>query len=168
MMMLRYAVTGLLVGMGVLAGCEGVSDPGAGTAEQALGTFCDKKMPPIVNWDGSMPQAAGPTSVFVIFPYAAKQQANSATAEGKTLIVADVSEDKGDVNTATSVNDEDPKFAELAQYLIRYERVRVPGDPPDPCVTQPWLCAGWLAGIAVYGGQAELKANEEFASCPLK
>lgn len=166
--MLRYAVTGLLVGMGLLAGCEGVSDPEAGSSEQALGTFCDKKMPAIVNWDGSMPQPAGPTSVFVLFSYEAKQQANSAPADGKTWIVADVSEDKGDVNTATAVTDDDPKFPDLAQYLIRYERVRVPGDPPDPCVTQPWLCAGWLAATAVYGNEAQLKANAEFASCPLK
>jgi hypothetical protein len=157
--------------MGVLAGCQGVTDPGAGTSEQALGGFCGLKMPEIEAWDGSDIVAAGPSSMFIVFPHVLKEQgATATTSESKEWIVADVSTEDGQTSSATSV--EEDAFAKVADTLVRnqpvYVPMYVPGNPPDPCVTNPKLCAPWLAGVAVFVHQGRLDADDAFKDCQIK
>ncbi len=167
--MLRFGVSGLLLGMGVLAGCQGVTDPSGGTSEQALTTFCGKQMPQIVAWNGSPIVPAGPSSMFVVFPHieTSKASASAASSETKEWILADVSTDDGQTVNAVSFGDD--AFAKAVDTAVRnqpvYVPLYVPGNPPDPCVVEPKLCAPWLGAFAVYTQLARLDADDAFKAC---
>lgn len=170
--MLRFGVTGLLAGMALLAGCQGVAEPGSESAEQALGTFCNVQMPPIVEWDGSPIVPSGPNSMFVVFRYTDKSKQAAVAEEqggGEKVMVAEVDQNTGEVRKANTTSSAQEQIEKLAPYLIREDmNVRIPGTPPEPCVTQPFVCGPWLASLAVFTNKATLDATDVYASCPLK
>lgn len=163
--MLRFGLAGLLVGMGLLAGCQGVSEPGSSTTEQSLG-LCDMTMPQIVPWDGKPLEPIGPNSVFVLFRVSDKQQVASADESGGTTIVATGDGQTGEVQEAVKVDDD--KLKTLAENAVRMERMVIPGTPPQPCVTQPTLCAPWLSSLVLRTHDALLGANDDYKSCQVK
>jgi hypothetical protein len=154
--------------MTLLAGCQGVAEPGSESAEQALGTFCNMQMPQIVEWNGSKIEPSGPNSMFVVFRYTDKSKLAVTSEEEEKIMVAEADQDSGEVLQAQTTSTTSEKIEELAPYLLRLESVRIPGTPPEPCVSQPFACGAWIASVAVFTNKATLDATAAYESCPLK
>lgn len=163
--MLRLGVAGVLVGMGMLAGCQDLATPDTNTSEQAL-DICDGKMPLIKDWTGAALQPTTPSSVFVAFQYAEKQQVTSATPTVDPWLISELEADTGTVVRAIRVNDDDPKFASLSENLVRLaEGVRIPGIPPEPCHSNPTLCYPFISAVVLHTNQALYDARKEAGTC---
>ena len=59
----------------------------------------------------------------------------------------------------------DERFQKLAQYLMIEPMVRIPGDPPEPCYTNPYLCYPWIRSLVLHSGEAMELAREDFKAC---
>lgn len=163
--MLRLGVAGVLVGMGMLAGCQDLETSDTNTSEQAL-SICDGKMPFIKAWDGTALQPTTSSSVFVVFQYVEKQQVTAATATANPWLISELEADTGKVLRAVTVRDDDTQFATLSENLVRLgEAVRIPGIPPEPCNSNPTLCYPFIDAVVLHTNQALYDARKEAGTC---
>lgn len=156
--MLRFGVTGMLVGLGMLAGCQDLANPDETTStEQAVYT-CDVKMPPPVEWNGAKPEPAGSNGMYVYFGYTDK-------LKGQRWVFSRVDVDSGDI---TSVLTTDKYGYSKLIDLVAFGPVIGPGNPPNPpCVDQPFsiLCGRWISATAMRAHLVFADATKDAQAC---
>ena len=169
--MLRFGVTGVLVAMGALAGCQDLKEPGASTTEQALGAYCSSSMPPLIQWDGSAIKPAGPNGIYVFMPYVEGmegkgKQAAVAEDTGKSVLVL-VNTEEEQATDGYVVKNDDPKLPDLREYMMRGPII-VPGEPPEPCYQAPWLCGQAITLLAIDTMRSLQHTGKGVAACGLQ